>query len=109
MHDACPIRGSHTVRSHVWETGRPFTVGMKENRRAVENEDMKNANVVHSVKESHSIDWENARIIDREQNWKQRRIKESLYIRSTDNYNLDSGLALSHVWDPLIGQASCMF
>ena len=57
----------------------------------------------------HSIDWENARIIDREQNWKKRRIKESLYIRNKDNYNLDSGLALSHVWDPLIGQASCMF
>ena len=52
---------------------------------------MKNANAAHSVKESHSIDWENARIIDREQNWKHRRIKESLYIRSTDNYNLDSG------------------
>ena len=42
----------------------------------VKNEDMKNANDVHSVKESHSIDWENARIIDREQNWKKRRIKE---------------------------------
>ena len=72
---------------------------------------MKNANAAHSVKESHSIDWENARIIDREQNWKKRRIKESLYIRSKDNYNLklDSGLALSQVWNPLIGQASCMF
>ena len=63
---------------------------MKEHSRAVKNEDMKNANASHSVKESHSIDWEYARIIDREQNWKKRRIKESLYIRSKDNYNLDS-------------------
>ena len=58
---------------------------MKEHRRAVKNEDMKNANAALSVKESHSIDWENARFIDREQNWKKRRIKESLYIRSKDN------------------------
>ena len=57
---------------------------------------------IRSIKESHSIEWENARIIDREQNWKQKRIKESLYIRNKDNYNLDSGLTLSHVWGPLI-------
>ena len=69
--------GDHE-KSYIGETGRPFTVRMKEHRRAVKNEDMKNANAAHIVKESHSIDWENARIIDREQNWKQRRIKESL-------------------------------
>ena len=34
----------------------------------MKNEYMKNANAAHSVKESHSIDWENARIVDREQN-----------------------------------------
>ena len=96
-------------KSYIGETGRPFIVRMNEHRCAVKTEDMRNANAVHSIKESHSIAWENARIIDREQNWKKRRIKESLYIRNKDNYNLDSGLALSHVWDPLIGQASCMF
>ena len=59
-----------TVRSHTYigETGRPFTVRMKEHRRAVKNEDMRNTNAAHSVKEDHSIDWENAKIIDREQN-----------------------------------------
>ena len=95
-------------KSYIGETGRPFAVRMKEHQRAVKHEDMKNANAVHSIQKSHSIDWDNARIIDREQKWKKRRIKESLYIRMKENYNLDSGITLSHVWDPLIGQALCM-
>ena len=84
---------------------------MKEHRHVVKNGDMRNANATHSKKVRYSIDWENARIVDREQSWKQRRIKESLYIRNMQGYNykLDSGLALSHVWDPLTGQASCLF
>ena len=95
-------------KPYIGETGRPFAVRMKEHQRAVKHEDMKNANAVHSIQKSHSIDWDNARIIDREQKWKKRRIKESLYIRMKENYNLDSGITLSHVWDPLIGQALCI-
>ena len=49
-------------------------------RCVVKNGEMRNANAAHSIKERYSIDWENARIINREQSWKQRRIKESLYI-----------------------------
>ena len=95
-------------KSYIGKTGSPFIVRMKEHQCAVRHEDIKNANVVHGIQKSHSIDWENARIIDREQKWKQRRIQESLYIRMKENYNFDSGVTLSHVWDPLIGQALCM-
>ena len=82
-------------RTYIGETGRPFSVRMKEHQRAVMTGDMKNANAVHSGRD-------NVRILDREQNWYRRKIEESLYIRKHKNFNLDSGFSLSHVWDPLV-------
>ena len=56
MHDASPIRGSpHCEKSYVGETGRSFTVRMKEHRRAVKNKDIKNANAAHSVKKRATV------------------------------------------------------
>ena len=59
-----------TVRNHTLGRlySRPLTVRMKEHQCAVKNEDMQNTHDadIYSVKESHGIDWENARIIDRE-------------------------------------------
>ena len=51
--------------TYIGKTGSPFIVRMKEHQCAVRHEDIKNANVVHGIQKSHSIDWENARIIDR--------------------------------------------
>ena len=39
-------------KSYIGETGRPFTVRMKEYQRAVRHEDMKNAKAVHSIQKS---------------------------------------------------------
>ena len=94
--------------SYIGETGRPLNVRIKEHQRAVRNGDMKNAIAVLSEKETHRIDWDNAKILEKEQNWKRRKLKESLHIRRHHNFNLDQGFSLSHVWDPLIGQSSPM-
>ena len=74
--------------------------------RAVTSEDYRNANMVHQKKEQHKIDWDRARIVDREKKWKERKIKESIYIRSKGTYNLDSGFSLNPIWNPLIGHFS---
>ena len=45
------------------------------------------------------IDWENAKVIDREADKAGRLIREALWIRKTDNMNRDEG---SYVWDKLL-------
>jgi len=53
--------------------------------------------------ENHVIDWENAKVIDREADKAGRLIREAIWIRKTDNMNRDEGsYQLSHVWDKLL-------
>jgi len=49
------------------------------------------------------IDWENAKVTDRESDKAGRLIREAIWIRKTDNTNRDEGsYQLSHVWDKLL-------
>ena len=45
----------------------------------------KSAITDHVARENHIIDWENAKILDKEENKKARWIKEAIWIRSKDN------------------------
>ena len=47
-------------------------------------------------------DWGAAHVVDRSNRWKERKIKESVYIRTRRTYNMDSGSSLSPVWNSLI-------
>ena len=46
-------------------------------------------------------DWV-AHVVDRSNRWKERKIKESVYIRTRRTYYMDSGSSLSPVWNSLI-------
>jgi len=49
------------------------------------------------------IDWDKAKVIDRESDKSGRHIREAILIRKTDNINQDKGsYQLSHVWDKLL-------
>ena len=63
----------------------------------------KSAITDHVARENHIIDWDNARILDKEQDRKTRWIKEAIWIRTRDtNMNRDGGTyMLSHLYDPL--------
>ena len=53
--------------------------------------------------ENHVIDWENAKVIDRESDKAGRLIREAIWIKKTENMNRDEGsYQLSHVWDKLL-------
>ena len=52
--------------------------------------------VVVVCNENHVIDWENAKMIDRESDKAGRLTKEAICIRKTDNMNQDEGSY--HVW-----------
>ena len=56
----------------------------------------------HVCNENHVIDWENAKVVDRECDKAGRLIREAIWIRKTDNMNSDKGsYQLSHIWDKL--------
>ena len=49
------------------------------------------------------IDWENAKVIDRESDKAGRHIREAIWIRKTEHMNRDEeSYQLSHVWDKLL-------
>ena len=58
----------------------------------------------HAMQENHLIDWESARIIEKERDDKARGIKEAVHIRILPNMNRDEGrFYLSHLYDDLLG------
>jgi hypothetical protein len=83
---------------------RRFTRGQ---RREAENEENKSAVTDHINRNNCVIDWEGAKVVDREDNRRTRWIKESIWIRkSTPVMNRDEGgYRLSHVWDDVITAA----
>ena len=56
------------------------------------------------MRQNHVIDWEGAKIVDRESDWKTRGIKEAIWIRKTSNtMNRDEGrYKLPHVYDDIL-------
>ena len=68
---------------NIGETGRPLKMRITEHKRAVDQSDMKNANAVHSEEMNLEINWEDSTVIDGERRVKERRIKESIHIKTT--------------------------
>jgi len=63
----------------------------------------KSAITDHVCNENHVIDWENAKVIDRESDKSDRHIREAIWIRKTDNMNRHEGnYQLSRVWGKLL-------
>ena len=86
---------------YIGESKRSFDQRSKEHVRAVKNGDVdKNEIADHSWKLDHKFDWENKIIIDREQNWRVRKIKETIHSISDKNH-INTLLALI---TPALGQ-----
>ena len=58
----------------------------------------------HMTQHNHIVDWEGAKFIDRESDWRTRGIKEAIWIRKTkDRMNRDEGrYRLSHIYADLL-------
>ena len=82
---------------YIRETGRPLKTRITEHKRAVREGDVRNANAVHCMRTSHSMDWDAATVVDRASRWRERRIKESVHIRKKKTSNMDLGFPESSV------------
>ena len=107
---------------YIGETGRKFGTQMKEPLKVVEvnkkgaftratkkeslTELNKSAITDHMNQHNHDIDWQGARIIDRENDWKTRTINEAVHIRTYRQVmNCDEGgHQLSRVYNSIFGR-----
>ena len=62
----------------------------------------KNEIADHSWKLDHKFDWENKIIIDREQNWRVRKIKETIHSISDKNHINSISYSLPEIWLPAL-------
>lgn len=70
---------------YIGQTGRDISDRLQEHQRSTKNADTERSAVSehfwNDPNENHSILWDQAKIIDQEQRWMQRIIKESIYIQ----------------------------
>ena len=122
-----PKEGVYTIdcqncnKKYVGETKRLLSQRVKEHRTEVEkltstskftrearkasiSEISKSAITDHVRRENHVIDWDSAKIVCREADWRDRGIKEAITIRRLkDTINRDEGrYTLSHLYDDLL-------
>jgi len=112
-------------KSYIGETGRQFGIRLKEHQKDTEKiadkkftrasrkesttEFHKSAITDHVAQENHVIDWEGAKILDRDSNTFSRKIREAIQIRKkgAKTINRDEGsVSLDHVYDPLLRKTS---
>ena len=121
-----PKEGVYTIdckncpKKYVGETKRLLEQRVKEHKKEVDvladtqkftretrktsiTEFSKSAITDHARQLNHVIDWDSAKIVAREADWKIRGIKEAITIRRTINMNRDEGrYTLSHLYDDLL-------
>ena len=107
-------------KTYIGETGRAFGVRLQEHRqelsqrevrayiqstsRSLTGEQNKSAVTDHAICLNHIIDWDQAKVINRESNRVDRWIKEAIHIRKEQDksMNRDEGsYQLSHIYDNL--------
>ena len=74
--------------SYIGQTGRDFKIRIKEHKRHLENSNLESAVTDHVLsgimdKTPHTINWDNFKILDIEPRLQPRKVKESIYIRTT--------------------------
>jgi len=106
--------------TYIGETGRKFGTRLKEHqtdvnahsqgvstrasRASTSGDHHKSAITDHMVDHNHVPNWQDAKVVTKEDNWKRRQIRESIAIRrSQHTMNRDEGsYHLSHVYDSLL-------
>ena len=87
---------------YTGESKRTLKIRMAEHRRAVLKSDPNNGIAVHVAKSHYSIDWKEARVVKSVQGYWERRTIEGIKIKkSKSSMNLDRGLHLPSVWNPV--------
>ena len=97
-----PCKECH--QTYIGEAKRTLKVRLGEHKQAVKRDDPQNGIAVHAHESNHIIDWDGVRVkrSDMTGYW-ERRTTEAIHIKlSEKTMNLDGGLQLSTVWNPVM-------
>ncbi|KAJ8919390.1 hypothetical protein NQ315_016483 [Exocentrus adspersus] len=91
-------------KHYIGETSRPLDVRIKEHKNYVRNYQVDRSNLAQHVWDNHhQINWKEASIIQKEQNFGKRKLKESACIQlNGDNCFSAETLSLNRTWFPLL-------
>ena len=83
---------------YIGETGRTLGKRIEEHKKSSSS-----AIYEHQVTQRHSIDWDNPRILEREDNTTKRKLKEAIQIKKRNpSLNRDSGMDLPPIYGTLL-------
>jgi len=100
-----PCRDCESV--YVGETERTLKKRITEHKYAVKRYDDKNGVAVHAWQMDHSLDWDSARVLVLAPYIGDRKVIEAIHIRQhASTMNLDCGLHISPIWNPLLASFS---
>src|SRR5436190_10104528 len=67
--------------SYIEETKRPLEIRVKEHKKNTTSGEIEKSRLAqHAWTEHYQIQWNNAKIIDKEEHWRKRKFKEAVYI-----------------------------
>ena len=88
---------------YIGESKRTLKIRMAEHKRAVLRSDPNNGIAVHVAKSEHRINWTEAKVVKSVQGYWERRTIEAIKMKkSGSTMNLDQGLQLPTVWNPVL-------
>jgi hypothetical protein len=94
---------------YIGETGKTFAERRKQHQQDVKRHVESNALFQHKIHTNHAISWNDFRILDKEDNWRKRKMKEALFINaynpcnSIDNVlNMDKGFKVNSCWTAIL-------
>ena len=79
----------HKEDAHKASASRPYS---RNNRKTSEKEMHKSAITDHMTQQNHTVDWEGAKFVNRESDWRTRGIKEVIWIRKPKKHESKWGL-----------------
>lgn len=83
---------------YIGQTGRRAKDRKKEHEMDVRNIRFRSAISEHCHTENHRPNFQSFQVMDVEQNWKRRIIKEGLHIMKNDTFNRDKGFLVDQRW-----------
>ena len=98
---------SECDKVYIGETGRQLKIRLKEHKANAKSNNIKNMSGLsqHIKNEKHEINWDDAEILDRDNNYQRRKFKEAVAINKNKENILNKKeeiKTISYIWDDII-------
>ena len=87
------------------KTGHPLNVRLEEHRKAVVQGEIEKSGMVDHIwkeKRNHLLLWDEVEIIDREEHWRIRHLKDSAHMLGYNDLLIRPSIEMNTIWEPII-------